>query len=233
MGRRAMMAGVIGWMILGGLLVGAAGQPAATEPPVQPGAPGPKAPGADAPGAKAPMTDIHDIKPPERPLSELDWRYAALAGAASVALLVILFWMRRRSKRGKAAAAVPQLSPTQRALTALDELRDVGRFDGRAFYFRLSALLREYLQGRYGIDAPEMTVEELLPRIKDLDVPKDLQGDLRAFFRAAEPVKFAGATAVERQMEADHAFAVAFVRETDPARAAARTEGDVEEEAAA
>lgn len=168
----------------------------------------------DASDADAPMTDIHDIKPPERPLPGLDWRYVALAGIAAVTLLAVLFWMRQQSKRQKAAAAVPGLSPTQQALKELEDLRDVGRFDGREFYFRLSAILREYIRGRFGIDAPEMTVEELLPRIRELDLPTDLQGKLRAFFRSAEPIKFAAAATVERRMEADHAFAVAFVRET-------------------
>jgi len=189
MGRRLLVLGMIGWLILGAAL------PAASQTDPR-------------------MTDIHDIKPPERPAADPNWISYALAGVLVICLLALLIRMFRRSRRRKPAPSVPSLPPAPRALQALEDLRDVGRFEGREFYFRLSAILREYIRGRFGIDAPGMTVEELLPRIGGLDLPTDLQGKLRAFFRSAEPIKFAAAATVERQMETDHAFAVAFVRET-------------------
>ena len=189
MHRRLLVLGMIGWLILGAAL--------------------PAAPQTDPP-----MTDIHDIKPPERPAADPNWIYYGLTGVLALCLLALLIQMVRRSRRRKSAPSVPSLSPSQRALQDLEDLRDVGRFDGREFYFRLSAILREYIRGRFGIDAPEMTIEELSPRIRDLDLPTDLQGGLRAFFRYAEPIKFAAAATIERQMETDLAFAVALVRET-------------------
>jgi hypothetical protein len=162
------------------------------------------------------MADIHDIKPPERPLPRPVWIYYAAAAALILLLALLLFRRFRRSNRGPSAPRVPALSPVQRALKDLGDLKDVEEIDGRIFYFRLSAILREYLRGQFGIDAPEMTIEELLPRIRDLDLPADLRGALRSLLRNAEPVKFGGVPAVTRQMEQDLASAVAFVRDTDP-----------------
>jgi hypothetical protein len=162
------------------------------------------------------MTDIHPIKPPERPTPRPVWIYYAAVTALILLLALLLFRLLRRSHRHLSAPPVPALSPVRRALKNLGDLKDVDALDGRLFYFRLSAILREYLRGRFGLNAPEMTIEELLPRIRELDLPADLRGTLRSLLRNAEPIKFGGAPAVTRQMEQDLASAVAFVRETDP-----------------
>ncbi len=211
-----MIAVMIGWLAL----AGGAFPVAASSVPDNAARP-------ETPAEAPPMTDIHDIKPPEQPPATPDLRLYALAGALILALLGLWFWTRRRTTHRKAAAP-PPVPPAQLALQDLAALRDGELVDGRAFYFRLSAILREYLQGRFGINAPEMTVEELLPRIKGMDLPVDLKGRLQALLRSAEPVKFAGAAAVARQMAADRDFAVAFVRETAPEGAPAPDEGNGE-----
>ncbi len=174
----------------------------------------------NAPGDRPPTgytgPTIHPIKPPERPTPRPVWIYYAAVTALILLLALLLFRLLRRSHRNRSAPPVPALSPVRRALKNLGDLKDVDALDGRLFYFRLSAILREYLRGRFGLNAPEMTIEELLPRTRELDLPADLRGTLRSLLRNAEPIKFGGAPAVTRQMEQDLASAVAFVRETDP-----------------
>jgi hypothetical protein len=113
------------------------------------------------------------------------------------------------------------------ALRQLEGIRDVGALDARVFYFRLSAILRAYIEGRYGLNAPEMTTEELLPNIGLVDLPMDLDLRLRELLLSTDPIKFAALPASRQKMESDLAFAYAFVEKTtvaasrkpeDPAR---------------
>lgn len=99
-------------------------------------------------------------------------------------------------------------------MQALDHLADLRRLDGKTFYFRLSAILRQYVFGRFAVGAPEMTTEEFIPRIDRLNMDKGLAQRLRVLCRAMDPVKFGSETAVEKQMETDLLFAREFVNKT-------------------
>ena len=55
-------------------------------------------------------------------------------------------------------------------MQALNEIADVQRLNGKTFYFRLSAILRQYVFGRFAVGAPEMTTEEFLPCIHRLKI---------------------------------------------------------------
>jgi hypothetical protein len=173
--------------------------------------PDPAMTGADA------MTDIHDIRALRAPgpdLGPLVYGLAVLAAAALAAVLVYLWKRRRRRLKGGVAPALP---PDAVALSALDELADIDGIDGRLFYFRLSAVLRRYLHERYGIPAPEMTTEELLPEMDRLGVDRDRATSLKQLFSDAEPVKYAGRFAVVDRMKKDLDLARNFIRETVPA----------------
>ena len=100
------------------------------------------------------------------------------------------------------------------AMQALDVIGDVRGQDGKTFYFRLSAILRQYVLGRFGVGAPEMTTEEFLPCIDRLPVARDLSRQLKKLCKAMEPVKFAGEKTMEKQMEEDLFFVRGFVRQT-------------------
>jgi hypothetical protein len=86
--------------------------------------------------------------------------------------------------------------------------------DGKTFYFRLSAILRHYVFGRFAVGAPEMTTEEFIPCINRLPIDNDLAQRLKGLCRSMDPVKFGGGTVVEKQMETDLFFAREFVRKT-------------------
>jgi hypothetical protein len=164
------------------------------------------------------MKDIHDIKP--LLAVGIDWRWlpwllAALAAAG--ALLLLWRWWRRRGRAPQAAPAVPLPSPEAEALAALDALAAHGLADGKRFYFDLTAILKRYLERRYGIPAAEMTVEELLPQVARLALGGGLTEPLQALCRQAEPIKFAEVAADPRRMPADLEFVRDLVRRTTPA----------------
>ena len=162
------------------------------------------------------MTDINDIKPSEKigVNPALLW-YAAM-GVVILAVLtaVFLFWKKRQKE--KIPEVVAALSPEEAALNSLVELQELMHSNGKQFYFRLSMIFREYIRQRFGMDAPEMTTEELLPRIAEIKLASDLDRGVRDFIHASDPVKFAERTAEMETMQLHFEFVRSFVRQTTP-----------------
>jgi len=166
------------------------------------------------------MTDIHDIKPLESPgVSPMPFLYV-LASLSLIALLAVLFivWNRRRNRQaGDEAVIVP---PEEIAFAALDDLAGA-RLTDRVFYYRLSAILRGYMAGRHGINALEMTSEQLIPQIEHMAIDREHQQALRDLIRSTDPIKFAGFPATEEKTGSDLGFVRQYVQLTTPARDAA------------
>jgi hypothetical protein len=176
-------------------------------------------PPAGAPTGKtapAPMTDIHDIKPVLDIAGHWPWIWIALGAAAVLLLAALVWWLWRRRKQPEkpAAAGAPALPPDAEALAALDALSAQTGVAPRKFYFRLSAILRRYIERRYGIPAAEMTSEELLPQMDRLPLDRRLTDAFRTFCRETDPIKFAGAAAHPDQPDRNLAFCRDFVRRT-------------------
>jgi LPXTG-motif cell wall-anchored protein len=165
--------------------------------------------------APAPMTDIHDIKPVLDIAGHWPWVWIAV-GAAALLLAALGWWLWRRRKRPEkpAAAGAPALPPDAEALAALEALCAQTGMAPRKFYFRLSAILRRYIERRYEIPAAEMTSEELLPRMDRLQLDRRLTEAFKAFCRETDPIKFAGAAAHRDQMDRNLTFCRDFVRRT-------------------
>jgi hypothetical protein len=165
--------------------------------------------------APVPMTDIHDIRPPVPVGIDAPWLMPVLLVLTVLVILAALFWWWKKHRRQPTVETiVPELPPEMTALRSLDEIADVRRLDGKTFYFRLSAILRQYVYGRFSVGAPEMTTEEFLPCINQLPIDGELARQLKGLSRAMDPVKFGGAITTEKQMEADLLFARGFVRRT-------------------
>ena len=160
------------------------------------------------------MNDIHDIKPALDPGADLQW--IIWAAALIVLILALLLWWLRHGqrRRSRVQTDTPGLSADAWAFQQLDELDGSGRLEGRLFYFRLSAIMRLYMEKTYGFPSAEMTTEELLPRIGQIPVPFDMAGPLIDFFRRVDPVKYAGAAADPGRMAGDLVFARRFVEQT-------------------
>ena len=165
--------------------------------------------------APAPMTDIHDILPPVAVGLDAPWLWIGLIGLGAVLLATLAWWLWNKGRQSRSVETiVPELPPELIARQALDQISDVRGMDGKTFYFRLSAILRRYVFGRFGVGAPEMTTEEFLPCIDSLSIDRDLSGGLKGLCRAMDPVKFGGQATAEKQMAADLMFAREFVSKT-------------------
>lgn len=139
------------------------------------------------------------------------------AGGAGVALAVILvsWWLLRRAR--KAAVPAP-LSPHEWAFFALqrlqeDRLIEAGRV--QEFYFRLSGIVREYIERRFGLMAPERTTPEFLAEVRTNAVlSREHQRLLTDFLQAADMVKFARYEPAPSEVEDSLTTARAFVDQT-------------------
>jgi hypothetical protein len=163
------------------------------------------------------MTDIHDIKPVLEMGPDLTWLY----WAAGILVILAMAWQGWRvwKKRAKGLSSIPTpppIAPDVEAYNALDALAADEGVVPKQFYFRLSAIVRRYIERRYAIPAAEMTSEELLPRVDRLPLAPDLTQLLKEFCRKADPIKFAGAAAPPDRLPGDLAFAREFVRRTAP-----------------
>jgi hypothetical protein len=168
---------------------------------------------------QAQMTDIHDIRPLRSP-GPNPWLLYALPSAV-LAVIVLSLWLYRQRKNAIAAENTPAPDPPHViAMRELDALARFEEMDGRRFYFRLSAILRGYLAGRFNLAAPEMTIEELLPAIGRLKLDQPLHQSLARLLHRAEPIKFAGRPADNNDMRSDLSFARDFVKRTTAAERA-------------
>jgi hypothetical protein len=164
-----------------------------------------------------PMTDIHDIKPLASVPIPIAWATIALWTAACIAVggLLVGAWFLWRRRHGPTVEAVEAvLSPEETALQRLASLSAETGMEGKAFYFQLSFIFREYLQGRFGIDGLEMTTEELLPHVERLKLDRDLKRDSKNFIVSCDPVKYASALTFQESMATDFKFVKSFVEVT-------------------
>ena len=161
---------------------------------------------------------IHDIKEQIRyPLTFkelLPWIGGALLFAA---LLVLGIRAVRRRKR--AGTAAEHRDPAY--IVALREL-DKWRGDAfwapekqKAYYSGITDALKNYMEDRFGVDAPEMTTAELFEALKGAeDLPADLREEMREVFECADYVKFAKHVASQEENARALPTAVRFVTST-------------------
>lgn len=140
--------------------------------------------------------DIRDIKGPLAipfaVVTLLPWLAALLAVAAAAA------WLYRRYRRGSAPETlVPALPPRpahEVAREALDALEAAGlleRGEIKTYHIRLSDILRVYVEGRFDVDAMEMTTGEVLDGLLRTDADRGAVADVRRVLDRCDLVKFA------------------------------------------
>ncbi|WP_028319894.1 hypothetical protein [Desulfatiglans anilini] len=178
-----------------------------------------------APPASAEVLSVLGGKPEEaqpRPIAgiipgraawmkALPWAGAALALAALGAGLV--WWLRKRRYRDIAADVLPP--PHVRALADLQALAASGLYESgavKAFYFRLSEVVRRYVEDIRGFPAAEMTTEEIARQPLST-----LERDLLPLLRQADLAKFAGHRPTPAAKEAALEAVQGYIHQTSPA----------------
>lgn len=143
--------------------------------------------------------------------------WAAVAAALALAAwLARVWWKRRQARLNQPPPPPPPLPPHERARLRLEAaLRLLA--DPDAFCTEVSATLREYLEGRFGWNAPDRTTEEFLSELRSRDgLSDEFQHLLRDFLGRCDAVKFARYDPSEPELLDLHSVAARVVEDTVP-----------------
>ena len=124
-----------------------------------------------------------------------------------VVLLAVLvglgFWLffKRRKKRVDQDGNIvrgPVIPPYDKAVDDLKRLREEKLWQSgkvKEYFSSLTDIAREYIEGQFGVNAVEMTTDDILEEIRPLRFPKETYDKLKDTMEVADLVKFAKYTA--------------------------------------
>ena len=134
-----------------------------------------------------------------------------------IALAIYLF-MRYRDDKPiiKKIKIEPKIPAHVRAINGIEELRTSGgphSEDSKAYYTRLTDILREYINDRFGFNATEMTSYEILERLEE-SRDKESLSELRDLLSTSDMVKFAKFKPMLNENDRNLVSALEFVNDT-------------------
>ena len=163
-------------------------------------------------------TDIRGLKPLRQVRPGPPWvRIGVIVTVLALLVLAAVWYLRRRAGR---RSFIPQKPAHELAFEALDGLRRTDFDDPgavRRFYFQISEVLRAYVEGRYRLNATDLTTEEILAGLVTVEeLAQDQNEVLRRFLVATDQVKFAHREPSRSDIEGTYEQALGFVEATRP-----------------
>ena len=167
---------------------------------------------------------INDIKPQMgMPFKFVEMKGYLMWGVVAMLILLLILYAVKRilSHYGKNIGDMFKPTPPQPphliAIKALEGLHNQKLWQNskhKQYYSGLTDILRNYIVGRYGIGAMEMTTDEIIDAMKVIDLPQKSLMDFTAIIQDSDLVKFAKAEPNAEQNEAYYLKAYYFVEET-------------------
>lgn len=162
---------------------------------------------------------INDIKGqvryPLTPSEVMPWALGGWLFACLVTAIVCLIIIRRRREAGVEVRRDPAYIV---ALRKLDRYRGDKMWapeKQKGFYSGVTDTLKEYIDERFGIDAPEMTTAELFDALKGRqELTPEMFSEMKEMFERADFVKFAKFAATDEENASTLPLAVRFVTST-------------------
>ena len=161
--------------------------------------------------------DIKDIKPIAKisaPWAHYIWKILAILGL--LALGYFLWKKRERNKPAVKTESTVMLTPEQKALKELQELKKqemmkLGRI--QEHFFELSEIFRRYLENRFHFPAQEWTTEEIITYLKNFSELNDNQKlKAKTILIESDKVKFAKVKADKDPIDP----VINFIKEATP-----------------
>ena len=163
-------------------------------------------------------SEIADIKSVHKLPGRIPpWLWISLL-VALMAFLVGWITSKLWKHREHIIPGAPPIPPSVIAFRALQALKKRGLLEKdecKPFYIELSMILRSYLEGRFNLNAPDETTEEIveeMSRSPELDGPQ--RNILQEFMRQADMVKFAKGHPDRATMESAFETTKQFVKQT-------------------
>lgn len=164
---------------------------------------------------------IHDIKPPiAAPLrfGEISgYLLRILLGLIVLATIAYVIIRRLQRKPLLGGGSAPDDPPHVAAIKSLEKLHAQKLWQSgkqKQYYTRLTDILREYMQRRYGFRAMEYTSAEILSKLRSEDLPERARARVESLLPLSDFVKFAKYQPEAQQNEDAYQDAYYFVEET-------------------
>lgn len=175
------------------------------------------------------MTTVNPLMPVvEQPKHFWDWVpdwiadywWAYLIGFVLIAGGIIYYVLKRKGGIKKvmrpAPAPVPPYDRALNALTALHNRKLCERGQEKEYYTELTEILREYLAGRFGINAMEMTTSQIKRAVRATVSERTATAMMASVLEMADYVKFAKMRPLPEDNERAFEQARSFVEDTKP-----------------
>lgn len=154
------------------------------------------------------------------PFEWSEWSPLLTAGIIVFVLCMLCVYLMVRLKQNKPIITririVKKILPHQKALNAIDMLRKEkmnSTEDQKAYYTRLTAALRQYIEERFGFNAMEMTSSEILYNLQESG-DKKMIDELKELFYTADLVKFAKYSTLLNENDLNLVNAINFIDQT-------------------
>lgn len=157
------------------------------------------------------------------PFRFIEIRDYFIYGVVALIILALIVWfaatmlyryMRRRETEVRVMPKLPAHVVANKALVELNnrKLWQNGKF--KQYYTSLTSIIRVYISDRWGVGALELTTDEIIVALSDIDMPRDSRMALVALLRTADMVKFAKAEPEAQENEENYLRAYYFVENT-------------------
>lgn len=165
---------------------------------------------------------IYDIKQPLKmpvlfgEVVETGGRVLGVLIALAAVVVAVVFVVRKLRRKG-AEAEKPKEPAHIVAIRELESLHNQKLWQNgkvKEYYSRLTEILREYLDGRYGVGAMEMTTDEIVVAMKGLSLTKKQSSLLGELLAESDLVKFAKYIPAEEYHEEAYNTVYYFVEES-------------------
>lgn len=147
-----------------------------------------------------------------------DWWYWVVIAIVAIALGFVLFTLFK--KNGKTLLPHKKvIPPYDLAIGQLEELRNMHlpeQGHDKEYYTRLTDILRQYLEGRFGINAMEMTSTQILDTIRANEETRLPGKSMKDLLSIADFVKFAKVRPLPEDNVKSFNWAKQFVEDTKP-----------------
>lgn len=157
-----------------------------------------------------PMGELQIVQP----TSPTRWLAIAVVGLViCCAAVATIAWL-RLNRRGKRRSAY-EIARSRMDRLTLDRRSSMPSLTVEQFYVEISAVIRQYLEDRFELRAPDLTTDEFLQLARaQSELSPEHQSLLGEFLTQADIVKFAGVRANEKDVDHSITLAERFLEDT-------------------